>query len=92
MEESGRLCDDPQARTGDELFDELATLCEIEKLLRDYITTYYRPHSEKHDRPFAPGTVRLVESVEPLLEHLDEGRKSGSTIASYSEPDPSGQR
>lgn len=57
------------------MFDELATLCEIEKSLRAYIEKYFKPHLEKHDRPFAPGTVRLVEEVEPLLDHLDAGRK-----------------
>jgi hypothetical protein len=81
-------CDSPQGRSGDELFDELATLCLIEQLLRQYINDYYKPHTAKHDRPFAPGTVRLVEAVEPLLEHLDAGR---STLAVTGEPDPSGQ-
>ncbi|MGB7925565.1 MAG: hypothetical protein WCF57_20170 [Pyrinomonadaceae bacterium] len=73
--------EDDKRGTGDELFDELATLQEIERVLRCYIVNYYKPHSEQHDRPFAPGTVRLVESVEPLLDHLDEGRKAGSKLA-----------
>lgn len=61
-------------RQGTEEFDELATLHEIERLSRNYIQNYYRPHKKNHDRAFAPGTDRWVESVEPLLEHLDDGR------------------
>jgi hypothetical protein len=75
-------CTTSTSAQGSEHFDEQATLCEIEKLLRRYITDYYRPHSERHDRPFAPGTMRLVEEVEPLLDHLDEGRKAASIAGS----------
>lgn len=78
-------CDNPQDLKGDEFFDELATLCEIERVLRDYLTNYYEPHSARHDRPFAPGTMRMADAIKPLLEHLDDGRASVGAIGASDE-------
>lgn len=54
--------------------EEVAHLEEIERQLRAYITNYFDPHSRQHDRTFAPGTIRFVEEVRPLLEQLNHIR------------------
>ena len=53
---------------------EDAHLREIESQVRAYINDYFDPHNEKHDRTFAPGTVRFVEGVRPVLDQLDAVR------------------
>lgn len=53
---------------------EDAHLKEIERRVREFITDYYDPHMASHDRYFAPGTMRLVDDVRPLLDSLREVR------------------
>ena len=63
-------------RAGTELFDEMATLLEIERAIRTFKERYYGPIHANDEWQFHPGTIRLMEAISPLLEHLDDGRKS----------------
>ncbi|MCA1615033.1 MAG: hypothetical protein LC795_15555 [Acidobacteria bacterium] len=53
---------------------EAAHLREVERQVREFISGYYDPHNQRHDRTFAPGTRRFVEDVRPLLEQLEQLR------------------
>jgi hypothetical protein len=62
-------------RRSSEHFDELATLREIERVIRAYDERYFAPIHTNDDRQFHPGTVRMMETIKSLLDHLDEGRR-----------------
>ena len=65
---------------GNESFDEYATLLEIERVIRLYHDRYFKPIHANDDRQFHPGTVRMIDAIHPLLEHLDHGRASDGII------------
>lgn len=61
---------------GSEQFDELTTLREMERALRAFKQGYFAPIHANNPNLFHPGTVRMMEAVMPLLDHLDEGREA----------------
>ena len=61
---------------GTERFDERATLLEMERVMRTFREKYFAPILSNDEWQFHPGTVRMMEAVSALLDHLDEGRKA----------------